>query len=685
MFKRLMQFYYGLSISKKLRFLNASTAIIVGATLIILLFSLQYFNERKGTVQEANTFAKILADNIRPSILKNDVMEISNVLASVEYNDKIRQTFALDTSWNLIGAFHKGNDFLQKRQSIALIKEHKNLWKGDFYYCVVPIFDESVQLGHLVVVASLYDFYLRMLINSFYIVLILIFAFALTYKLRKIFQESILQPISQLDAITSEIINTKNMFHDIPSFNDDEIGDLAKNFKHMINELNTYHAQLNKQKNVLSFQATHDALTDLPNRLLFNDRLNQSIYKAKRQHEKFALLFIDLDQFKEVNDTFGHGYGDKLLQKVAKRLHSVIREEDTLARLGGDEFTIIMSNFHGDFSPSILAQKILDILQLPIIMNEDQSHISCSIGISIYPDDATEASELIKHADIAMYRSKLSGRNNYHFYTPEMTEKIYKRVTMQSEIRRALENKEFLVYYQPQYNTQTNSIVGVEALVRWPDSSGGMISPANFIPLAAELGMVVAINHQVMFMAMSHTKQWYDQGLNPGKTSININVIQTEDKYFIDLLKGMLSRSGCKPEWITLELTEGEIMRNPDISIPILQQISAMGIEIALDDFGTGYSSLAYLKRLSIHKIKIDKAFIDDLPHNPDDVAIVQAIIAITQSLKLDVIAEGVETREQKEFLVEAGCPHIQGYLYGRPMPVEDMTRLLIKKEKEVV
>jgi len=677
-----MQFYYGLNISKKLRVLNASTAVIVGATLIVLLFSLQYVNERKATVQEANTFAKILADNIRPSILKNDLLAVSNVLASVEYNDKIRQTFALDTSWNLIGAFHKGNDFLQKRQSINLIKDNRNLWKDDFYYSVVPIVDKSVQLGYLVVVASLYDFYIRMLINSFYIVLILIFAFALTYKLRKIFQESILQPISQLDAITSEIISTKNMLHDIPSFNDDEIGDLANNFRHMISELNTYHAQLNKQKNVLSFQATHDALTDLPNRVLFNDRLNQSIYKAKRQHEKFALLFIDLDQFKEVNDTFGHGYGDKLLQKVAKRLQSVIREEDTLARLGGDEFTIIMSNFHGDFSPSILAQKILDILQLPIVMNEDQSHISCSIGISIYPDDATEASELIKHADIAMYRSKLSGRNNYHFYTSEMTEKIYKRVTMQSEIRRALENKEFLVYYQPQYNTQTNSIVGVEALVRWPDSSGGMISPANFIPLAAELGMVVAINHQVMFMAMRHTKQWHDQGLNPGKTSININVIQTEDKSFIDLLKGMLSRSGCKPEWITLELTEGEIMRNPDISIPILQQVSAMGIEIALDDFGTGYSSLAYLKRLSIHKIKIDKTFIDELPHNPDDVAIVQAIIAITQSLKLDVIAEGVETLEQKEFLVEAGCPDIQGYLYGHPMPVEEMTRLLIKKKK---
>ena len=675
-----MQFYYGLNISKKLRFLNASTAMIVGITLIVLLFSLQYVNERKAIVQEANTFAKILADNIRPSILKNDLLAVSNVLASVEYNDKIRQTFALDTSWNLIGAFHKGNDFLQKRQSINLIKEHQNLWEDDFYYSVVPILDESVQLGHLVVVASLYDFYIRMLINSFYIVLILIFAFALTYKLRKIFQESILQPISQLDAITSEIINTKNMLHDIPSFNDDEIGDLAKNFRHMINELNTYHAQLNKQKNVLSFQATHDALTDLPNRVLFNDRLNQSIYKAKRQHEKFALLFIDLDQFKEVNDTFGHGYGDKLLQKVGKRLKSVIREEDTLARLGGDEFTIIMSNFHGDFSPSILAQKILDILQLPIIMNEDQSHISCSIGISIYPDDGTEASELIKHADIAMYRSKLSGRNNYHFYTPEMTEKIYKRVTMQTEIRRALENKEFLVYYQPQYNTQTNSIVGVEALVRWPDSSGGMISPANFIPLAAELGMVVAINHQVMFMAMNHTKQWYDQGLNPGKTSININVIQTEDKYFVDLLKGMLSRSGCKPEWITLELTEGELMKNPDISIPILQQISAMGIEIAMDDFGTGYSSLAYLKRLSIHKIKIDKAFIDDLPHDPDDVAIVQAIIAIAQRLKLSVIAEGVETHEQKEFLLEAGCPHIQGYLYGRPMPAEDITEELIKE-----
>ena len=624
-----------------------------------------------------------MADNIRPSILKNDLIAVSNVLASVEHNDKIRQTFALDTSWNLIGAFHKGNDFLQKRQSITLIKEHKNLWKGDFYYSVVPIFHESVQLGHLVVVASLYDFYIRMLINSFYIVLILLFAFSLTYKLRKIFRESILQPISQLDAITSEIISTKNMLHDIPSFNDDEIGDLAKNFKHMIGELNTYHAQLNKQKNVLSFQATHDALTDLPNRVLFNDRLNQSIYKAKRQNEKFALMFIDLDQFKEVNDTFGHGYGDKLLQKVAKRLQSVIREEDTLARLGGDEFTIIMSSFHGDFSPSILAQKILDIMQLPIVMNEDQSHISCSIGISVYPQDATEASELIKNADIAMYRSKLSGRNNYHFYTQDMTEKIYKRVTMQSEIRRALEHKEFLVYYQPQYNTQTDSIVGLEALVRWPDSSGGMISPANFIPLAAELGMVVAINHQVMYMAMKQTKQWYDQGLTPGRISININVTQTEDKNFIDLIQGMLSRSGCKPEWITLELTEGEIMKHPDVSIPTLQKICAMGIEIAMDDFGTGYSSLSYLKRLSIHKLKIDKAFVDDLPHDSDDVAIVQAIIAITKSLNISVIAEGVETLEQQKFLLEAGCPDVQGYLYARPMPAEEVTQELINNRKK--
>jgi len=680
MFKRLMQFYYGLNISKKLRFLNISTAVIVGTTLIILLFFLQYVNERKATVKEANTFAKILADNIKHSTLYNDLTEISDVLASVEYNSKIRQTFALDNEWNMIGAFHKGNDFLQKRQSIAFIKKYKNLWKGDSYYSVAPIVHESIQIGHLVVVASLHDFYIRMMINSFFIVLILIFAFLLTYKLRKIFNESILQPIYQLDSVTSEIINTKNMLHDIPTFNDDEIGDLAKNFKHMITELNTYHTQLNQQKSVLSFQATHDALTELPNRVLFNDRLSQSIYKAKRQKTQFALFFIDLDQFKEVNDTFGHEYGDQLLQKVSKRLQSIIREEDTLARLGGDEFTVIMSNFHGDFSPSVLAQKILDILEVPIVMGETQTIISCSIGISVYPQDATKASELIKNADIAMYRSKLSGRNTYHFYTQDMTEKILKRVSMQSEIRQALENKEFIVYYQPQYNTQTDSITGVEALVRWPDSSGGMISPANFIPLAAELGMVVAINHQVMYMAMKQTKQWYEQGLNPGKTSININVIQTEDKHFIDFLKGMLSRSGCKPEWIALELTEGEIMKNPDISIPILQQISAMGIEIAMDDFGTGYSSLAYLKRLSIHKIKIDKAFIDDLPHDPDDVAIVQAIIAIAQRLKLSVIAEGVETHEQKEFLLEAGCPHIQGYLYGRPMPAEDITEELIKE-----
>jgi diguanylate cyclase (GGDEF)-like protein len=679
MFKEIMNFYYGLSISKKLRFLNVSMGLIVASTLIIMLFSLQYVNERKSTVEEANTFAKILADNIIAPMSANDFIAISNVLASVEYNDKIRQTFALDPSWKLVGAFHKGNDFLQKRKSIALIKEYKNLWKGDFYYCVVPIVNASVEQGYLVVVASLHDFYIRMLTNSFYILIIIFLAFIFTHKLRKIFTESILQPISKLDSITSEIIRTKNMNYDIPIFNNDEIGDLAKNFKHMTEELNTYYIQLKEQKNVLSFQATHDSLTNLPNRALFNDRLEQSIYRAKRQNTSFALLFIDLDNFKEVNDTFGHECGDKLLQKVSKRFKSIIREEDTLARLGGDEFTIIMGNTHDNSSAAVLAQKVLDTLNQHIDMDETQILIGCSIGISLYPQDASMPTDLIKHADIAMYKSKDLGRNNYNFYASEMKEKIYKRVMMQSELRYALEHKEFVVYYQPQYNAETGALIGLEALVRWMNSSGKIIFPGDFIPMAAELGMIIAINNQVMLMAMRQTKQWYDQGLNPGRVSININVSQTEDEGFIDLLEEMLFASGCKAEWISLELTESEMMKNPDVSVPILQKISDIGMEIAIDDFGTGYSSLSHLKRLCVHKLKIDKTFVDDILHSHDDVALVRAIIAIAKSLNIGVIAEGVETQEQLECLLKEGCSEIQGYLYARPMPLEDVAKELIK------
>ncbi len=578
----------------------------------------------------------------------------------------------------MLGAFHKGSDFTQKRKIIPIVRENQNLWKDGFFYSVVPIVHNDIHLGHLVVIASLHDFYIRMIQNGVVIVLVILFALLMTSKFRQMWKESILNPIAQLDEVTTEIIKTKHLHHDMPTFNDDEIGDLAKNFSHMLYELNAYHDELNAQKDIFAHQANHDSLTNLPNRSLFNDRLHQSIYKAKRQEEQFALFFIDLDQFKEINDTFGHDYGDNLLKQVARRLKSIMREEDTLARLGGDEFTIIMNNLKEPHSASVLAQKILDVLRLPIELREQQTLISCSIGISLFPQDANEAHELVKNADIAMYRAKADGRNTYHFYTEALTEQVLQRVAMQSKLRRALDEREFVIYYQPQYDIPTDSIIGLEALVRWIDPHEGMISPANFIPLAEELGFVTGINHQVMQMAMRQAKAWSDQGIDFGRVSINISIGQIEDKNYVNQIQSMLQEAKCKPQWITLELTEGQIMKNPEVAIETLIRLNYLGIEIAVDDFGTGHSSLAYLKRLRIHELKIDQSFVRDLPDDEDDIAIVEAIIAIAKSMNISLIAEGVETVEQRDFLLERRCNHAQGYLYARPMPSDEITKLLI-------
>ncbi|MFK5936998.1 MAG: EAL domain-containing protein [Sulfurimonas sp.] len=677
MFKVILSFYNTLSISKKLKFIGLTSAFVAGSIILSMLFIFEYFNAKNITVKESTVFAKILAGNIAPSIKSEDVLAISNTLASVEYNDKIRQTFAFDKKWNLLGAFHKGNNFVHQREFIPIIKKHKNLWHGGYFYSVVPIASDDVKLGFLVVVGSLDGFYIRMFEYACVMIFIFLFAIYITSKLRESLEESILQPISKLDEVTTEIIKTKNFEHEIPVFNSDEIGDLAKNFNHMISDLNSYHHKLNKKTDALSHQANYDALTELPNRALFQDRLKQSIYKSNRNKEKFALFFIDLDQFKEVNDTFGHEYGDKLLIKVSKRLSSVLREYDTLARLGGDEFVIIMNNLKEFHGASVLAEKILDILKVPIEVEEEELFISCSIGISLFPQDSHDEKELLKYADTAMYRAKDDGRANYHFYVEEMTQEVLIRVDMQSRIRYALQEREFIVYYQPQYNIQEEKLIGLEALVRWEDKKRGIVLPGKFIPYAEEFGMVVAINRQVMHMAMKQAKAWDSAGLYFGRLSINISIEQVEDKNFVGLVQSLLYETKCNPNWITLELTEGQIMKNPKRAIAILEQLNSIGILIAVDDFGTGYSSLAYLKHLPISELKIDRTFIMDLSEDEDDKAIVNAIIAIAKSLKLDLIAEGVETDEQKEFLLSKGCNKIQGYLYARPMPAQKIDKIL--------
>lgn len=437
---------------------------------------------------------------------------------------------------------------------------------------------------------------------------------------------------------------------------------------------------LQEQTSILDHQAHHDALTKLPNRILFNDRLSHSIERARRNKEELALFFIDLDRFKQINDSLGHFVGDKILQQVSERLQSVIRKEDSLARLGGDEFTILMEDLSKGQDASVLAQKILQSLSEPFYVDEHTLYISSSIGISLFPQDETNIDKLLMFADTAMYKAKDEGRNNFQFYSSEMTLLAVEQVTIIASLRNALENNEFFVFYQPQFNAKNNTIIGLEALIRWQHPTLGLVPPSTFIPLAEETGLIIEIDQWVMTTAMQQVRQWYNKGFKPGVLALNLAMKQLHKKDFVALLEKLLMETPFKPQWLELEITEGKIMTNPEDAINILKQISQLGIQLAVDDFGTGYSSLSYLKRLPIDKLKIDQSFIRDLPDDNEDVAISRAIIALAKSLNLSVIAEGVETKAQKDFLVANGCANIQGYFYGKPMPAAEMENILFNK-----
>jgi len=435
--------------------------------------------------------------------------------------------------------------------------------------------------------------------------------------------------------------------------------------------------EIQEAKDALGYQAEHDTLTGLPNRTLYFDRLNQAIKQSIRSKNKLGVVFIDLDRFKEINDSLGHEKGDKVVQLLAQRLSQQLRKVDSIARFGGDEFILLVENLNGMADLNEVLHKLMKSMETPFSIDDHSLHLTLSAGVSIYPDDGNTAEVLIRNADTAMYRAKDDGRNTYHFYTKEMTMESFTHLVMTKNIRQALENKEFLVYYQPQIDGKNHQLIGMEALVRWISPEDGFISPAHFIPVAEDCGLIDKIGHYVFEEASAQIVKWYKQGYKPGHMSINLSPIELHQEGFINYLKESLSRLQCNPQWLELEITEGYTMRNPEEAIKMLEDIRSLGIRLSMDDFGTGYSSLSYLKKLPISKLKIDQAFVKELPQNTHDIAIVESIISMACAMGFDVIAEGVETLAQHDFLIEKGCHNIQGYFYSKPMPAQEMELFL--------
>jgi len=423
--------------------------------------------------------------------------------------------------------------------------------------------------------------------------------------------------------------------------------------------------------------AQHDFLTGLPNRILLTERFTQAIGQAHRHGKQVALLFLDLDYFKHINDSLGHAIGDLLLQSVAERLAAGVRATDTLCRQGGDEFVILLAEIEKPQDAANVAEKLLAAFAAPQLIDGHELHVTLSIGISVYPDDGGDVDVLMQKADTAMYHAKAIGRNNSQFFRPDMNIRAIRRLFVGSGLRRAIRQGEFLLHYQPQIDLVSGAITGVEALVRWLDPEHGLIFPAQFIPIAEENGLIVPIGQWVLREACRQVQAWLNAGLSAVPVAVNISAVEFSQKHFLDDVGLILKETGLAPRYLELELTESILMSDADSSPSVLDALKAMGVHLAIDDFGTGYSSLSYLKRFPIDTLKIDQSFIRDIVTDVDDATIVSAVIGMGKNLRQRVIAEGVETREQLEFLQARFCDEAQGFQFSHPLPAEDFARLL--------
>ena len=434
----------------------------------------------------------------------------------------------------------------------------------------------------------------------------------------------------------------------------------------------------------LAHQARHDPLTALPNRLLLDELLSHAIDSAERAKSMFALLFFDLDRFKNINDTLGHPAGDIVLREMADRLRDGLRDGDILSRLGGDEYVVVLENITGPQQAAHVADKVLGWLSAPMILEQRQLSVTGSIGIGIYPNDGKDVTTLMKNADNAMYMAKHHGGNGYQFYTPELTHKAQRFFAMEAALRQSVAREQLELYYQPQLDISSGELVGAEALLRWHHPERGLIGPVDFIPLAEETGLIVEIGTWVLRTACEQAVAWQRQGVGLAKISVNLSPKQIGDARLVQTIADIITETGIPPQTLKLEITETGIMRHAEQAEQILTELKALGVSLSIDDFGTGYSSMSYLKRFPVDELKIDRSFIRDIPEDRDDAAIAAAIIALGHSLRLEIVAEGVETREQQDFLTQQRCTRAQGYLYSKPLAAEQFERRFLRQKTTV-
>ncbi len=477
---------------------------------------------------------------------------------------------------------------------------------------------------------------------------------------------SLLAPISLTVLAMREYLSQQKL-PNLPTVFVDEVGTLMADTSHTIHRLDE----------LIHYVANYDDLTGLPNRSLFRDRLQQALAQMQSSQQMLAVLSLSLDRFEAISNTLGYGISDLLIRNVALRLTNCVGNKDILARLDSNKFGIFQVEINNIDQVMKLSQNLLNTFSLPFFLDNNEIRLGANIGISIYPNDYQGADQLLENADIVMYQAKSQGRNTYQFYSAQLNETLQERLALENELHGALQRHELLLHYQPQISLATGQIVGVEALIRWQNPLRGMVSPAKFIPIAEETGLIVSIGEWVLHTACTQNLAWQTAGFAPLRMAVNLSARQFKQKNLIEVVTDTLMETGLKANYLELELTEGLLIDNVEQSIAILEELHSTGVVFALDDFGTGYSSLSYLKRFPLQALKIDQSFVRDMTIDPNSAAITEAIISLAHGLQLKVIAEGVETQEQLDYLKTKGCDEVQGYFLSRPLPADAITKLL--------
>jgi diguanylate cyclase len=663
---------------------SISMVTTASALLLVLMVMLgyEYIAARDELLQKMEVEASIVQQNSVAALAFSDIRAATEVLASLQASPSVVQAALVLPNGSTFAEYH--NKF-GKQPSYHYESNGSGTHfalDGLTLYRDISLGDKPI--GKLFIEARLDRFYESMKLYAAAFALAALAALALSFSMLKYFNHAITHPLSKLAELTRSVSLRQDYTVRSSIDSHDEIGELARGFNNMLEQIQKRDADLGSEltqrkqaENRLNELAYFDNTTLLPNRHHFKERMEAAIDNALRNNLKFSLMFIDLDDFKIVNDTLGHHIGDELLKKVAVRLSTSLRVGDIVCRIGGDEFAVILTDITDIQPVEIAAKKIIRILSEPIQLESKEVFIGASIGVCLFPDHASDISALLRNADTAMYHAKGQGKNRHQIYQPEMESRAIKRFTLENSLRRALESNELMLYYQPQTDIDSDRIIGFEALMRWRHPIMGMVTPDEFIPVAEETGLIMPMGEWALRTACLQGRAWQQAYAQNLVISVNLSGRQLVQNDIVERVLDILAETGMPPHLLDIELTESSLMENTEENIVKMEKLRAAGIRISIDDFGTGYSSISYLKRFPIDTLKIDRSFIRDIPGDADDVAIANTIIAMGNSLRMSVIAEGVEAEDQLNFLRESGCRKAQGFLLGKPMPAHEAEALL--------